>query len=267
MKIKQRMLLSSVTSGVAWLGLADTSGATVLSNLNSSSQLTSDFNAGYSSNPWTHATTGGLGNSGCASVPNGDDVAMTSTTGYAAQVGGTYTIGAYFYNVYNSGYGAIGFSSLSSGGPVSFGNPDNSIGISIHGGGGEHVSMIGSTNGQSATWGDGDLASNAWFYAQTTLTFTAVDAYSLTTIIWNSDANGVLGTQRATNTVTGTLDSSYTLAESHMSTIYPYIGTSGSRFTKVDNISTSSSIAAVPEPSACLLLGAATLGFGIRRRR
>lgn len=254
-------------SAAAWLGLAATSGATVLSNLNSSAQLSSDFTAGFSNDPWTHATTGGLGGSGCASIPQDNDVTMTSTTGYATQVGGTYTIGAYFYNVWNSGYGALGFSNLSNGNPIAMGNPDNAIGISIHGGGGEHVGFIGSTNGQSATWGNGDLASDAWFYAQTTLTFTAVDAYSLTTNIWNSDSNGVLGSLRATDTVTGTLDSSYTLAESHMATIYPYIGTSGSRFTKVDNIGTSSSTAPVPEPSAFLLLGAAALGFGIRRRR
>lgn len=268
MKLQPILLSSSFTSGIAWLGLAATSGATVLSNLNTSSQLTSDFNAGYSQSPWSHATSGGLGDSGCATVANDfGDVTMTSKTGYATQVGGTYTIGAYFYNVYNSGYGALGFSSLSNGNPISFGNPDNGIGISVHGGGGEHVSMIGSTNGQSATWGNGDLASDAWFYAQTTLTFTAVDAYSLTTNIWNSDASGALGSLRATDTVTGTLDSSYTLNASYMSTIYPYIGTAGSRFTKVDNISTGSSVSVVPEPSAILLLGASALGLGIRRRR
>jgi hypothetical protein len=263
MKTKQQMRFSSVTSAAAWLGLVATSGATVLSNLDSSSQFTSDFNAGYSNNPWTHATSGGLGNSGCAEVPVGDEVLMTYTTGYSTQVGGSYTIGAYFYNVYNAGFGALGFSNLSSANPIIMGNPDNSIGVSIHGGGGEYVNVIGTSNSSSATWGDGDLATNAWFYAQTTLTFTAVDAYTLTTTIWNSDGNGVLGSQRATDTVTGSLGAGYTLAESY-DTIYAHVGTSGSRFTKVDNISTAG---AIPEPSAVVLLGATALGFGLRRRR
>ncbi len=266
MKTKQKSRLSSIASAAAWLGLAATSGATVLSNLNSPSQLTSDFNAGYSNNPWTHATSGGLGDSGCAEVPVGDDVLMTYTTGYSTEVGGSYTIGAYFYNVYNSGYGALGFSNLSSANPIFWGNPDNSIGVSIHGGGGEYVNIIGSSDSSSATWGNGDLATNAWFYAQTTLTFTAVDAYSLTTTIWNSDANGVLGSQRANDTVTGSLGDGYKLNESY-GTIYAHVGTSGSRFTKVDNISTAGSTGAIPEPSAVVLLGATALGLGLRRRR
>lgn len=268
MKLNRKKQTSALVSGVATLCLAATASATVLSDLNQSSQLTSDFVSGNYGSPWTHATTGGLGNSGHAVVEDGSDVTMTSTTGYATQVGGSYTVGAYFYNVYNSGFGSLGFSSLSSGNPLNMGNPDNAIGIGVHGGGGEYYSVISSISSQSATWGAGDLASNAWFYAQTTLTFTALDAFSLSIDIWNSDANGVQGSLRASDSVTGTLDSSYTLDSGNMNTLYPYVGTSGSRFTKVDNISTASSAAAaVPEPSALVLLGGAALGLGLRRRR
>lgn len=45
---------------------------------------------------------------------------------------------------------------------------------------------------------------HAWFYAQTTLMFTAVDAFSLNIDIWNSDANSVQGSLRASDSVNGT---------------------------------------------------------------
>jgi autotransporter-associated beta strand protein len=221
---------------VALLGVQSAQAFTnpITVDFNAPSELTGSFNDGYGTPSWSQNTSGGIAGGGGITIPNNSSDLYICKQGFPMQVGATYTVGAYFYNYNNSGYGGLGFTTLTSG-TINGGQctPLSAIGVSIHGGGGFMDNNSASTPATtSVNWNTpinpGDYY---WFYFKVTLTCTSANTFSQTMEIWQCDTNGNLGTKRTTTTVTGQVNATLGAA----ATIYPFFGAAQSRFTAADS--------------------------------
>ena len=210
-------------------------------DFNAPGELTGLFNDGYATPSWSQSTFGGIAISGGITIPNGSNDLYICKQGFPMQVGATYTVGAYFYNSYNSGYGGLGFTALTSG-TINGGycTPLSAIGVSIHGGGGFMDNNSASTSSTtSVNWdtpiNPGDFY---WFYFKLTLTCTSANTFNQTMEIWQCDTFGNLGTKRTTTTVTGQVNATLGAA----ATIYPFFGAAQSRFTLADNFTATTTV-------------------------
>ena len=214
-------------------------------NFNAPGELTGSFNDGYGSPSWSQNTSGGIAGGGGITIPNNSSDLYICQQGFPMQVGATYTVGAYFYNYYNSGYGGLGFTTLTSG-TINGGQctPLSAIGVSIHGGGGFMDNNSASTPATTSVNWDAPINPGEyyWFYYKVTLTCTSANTFSQTMEIWQCDTNGNLGTKRTTTTVTGQVNASLGAATS----IYPFFGAALSRFTAVDSFTATTTI---PNPT------------------
>jgi len=212
---------------------------TVSVDFNTPGQLTGLFNDGYSSPAWSQNTSVGLSGSGGVTIPDGTSDLYISKQAFPLEVGATYTVGAYYYNHYNSGYGGLGFTTLTSG-TINGGNatPLSGIGVSFHGGGGFMDNNDASASATTSVNWDTAVAGDYWFYFKVTLTCTSANTFNQTMEIWQCDANGTLGTKFTTTTVTGQVNATVGAA----SMVYPFLGASMSRFTAVDSFTATTTV-------------------------
>lgn len=245
-----KTIIATITCGLAVLAAYSSRGqSTVSVDFNSPGELTSQFNDGYSTPTWTQNSSGGIAGSGGITIPTGTSDLYISKQGFAVQAGATYTVGAYYFDQDNGGYGGLGFTALTTG-TINGGEatPLSAIGVSFHGGGGFMDNNSAATKSYtSVNWTtpiNPIPADQTWFYFQDTITFSGANTFSQNFEIWQSDANGDLGTQFTDTTVTGQINATLGGA----TTIYPFMSASYDRFTAADNFS-ASEIVPTPEPA------------------
>ena len=205
-------------------------------NFATAGQLTNCFNDGYAKPAWTQNTSGGISGGGYCNIPSGSNDLHICTQGFPLQVGASYTVSAYLYNVYNSGYGGLGFTALTTGTiNGGYATPLSTIGVSFHGGGGFMDNNSASTAAStSVTWTTG-VVNTAWYYFVLTLTCTAANTFSQTINIYTSSSSGGAGTLVGTATATGQVNA----ALGGAANIYPFMGASQSRFTEAGTFAAS----------------------------
>lgn len=207
--------------------------ATTVSNLvtfDDTSDLSNLFNQNVGGS-FTDIGFSGINNSGSVNIPIGSNAILTTKQGYSVYgKGDVYTFSAYFKIKVNAGYGGLGFSSSDTNSTDSFGSPEKGIGVMFHGGGGAFVNNRVNTN---VSWIQdvGDLVLGNWYKMIFTVTAKGSNSYDLNLQIWNSDANGILGTlfteQSLNNVVNNDLGGA--------SIIHGYFSAAGSRMEKIDN--------------------------------
>jgi len=172
----------------------------------------------------TQSLTGGLSNSGAIIVPlSSVDAVYSSREGYSiGPVGSTYTFSTFIKSEGNSGYSGVGFTTASPAvaSSVTVYRPDNSLGVSVHGGGFEFHN--GGTN-YSGSWGSentapisavtiapndcGDLINNdspvcgspsKWYRIVFRIERATINTFDLRVEVWPSDADGSLRYPEAT---------------------------------------------------------------------
>lgn len=260
-------------------------------NFNSSGELTTYFNA--DSDPqWTYNATGGLAGSGGLTFPAETNDLWISKGGFQVAAGNTYTLSVYYKNELNSGYGGMGFTTLTGSGHDNaedgFAAPLEAIGISAHGGGyvvNNNTSSPGDptfeswfSNAATSTYYGSDLpgedSNPHWLYFNETISFVSGTTFTLRMDVYDVDqSTGAVGSLLAQT-------QTYTLTNADLAggaALYPYFSTNGQRFTAADGLSIASTAAGVnltdpsapvPEPSTyALLAGLAGLGLALWRRR
>ena len=239
--------LMFVGVNVALLGVQTAHAVTnsISVDFNAASELTGLFNDGYATPSWSQNTTGGISGGGGITIPEGSSDLYICKPGFPLQAGATYTVGAYYYNQYDDGYGGLGFTTLTSG-IINGGKatPLSAIGVSFHGGGGSMDNNSAATSSTNSVNWDTSLetAASGWFYFKETLSFTGANTFSQTFEIWQCDTNGNPGTKFTTTTVTGQVNATLGAA----TTIYPFFGASQSRFTAADSFTATSTAAETP---------------------
>lgn len=207
--------------------------ATTISNLvnfDNTSDLSNLFNQSIGGS-FTDIGFSGISDSGSVNVPVGTNAILTSKQGYSVSgVGDKYTFSAYFRIKVNAGYGGLGFSSTDTNSTDSFGSPEKGIGVMFHGGGGAFVNNRVNTN---VSWIQdvGDLVLGNWYKMIFTVTAKSSNSYDLNLQIWNSDANGILGTLFTEQSLNNVVNND--LGEA--SIIHGYFSAAGSRMEKIDN--------------------------------
>ncbi|MGE0932438.1 beta strand repeat-containing protein, partial [Peijinzhouia sedimentorum] len=225
-----------------------------LYDFNTTGQLTGVFN---SSGPGVanvvESATGGIGNSGSITVPEtSTDAIFATKDGYSlGPVGSTYRFESFIKSVYNSGYSGLGFTPASpaTGSTVIAYRPDNSLGISVHGGG--FIFHNGATN-YAGSWSNGTIGSITavkssaisdllnsgsdvdWYRIIFVITRSSSTEYDLRVEVWPANDDGTLirpAEADAIFEVNGVTNSAITAAP----VIYSYFSFSGQRVSHFDN--------------------------------
>ncbi|MFZ6664479.1 beta strand repeat-containing protein, partial [Peijinzhouia sedimentorum] len=225
-----------------------------LYDFNTTGQLTGVFN---SSGPGVanvvESVTGGIGNSGSITVPEtSTDAIFATKDGYSlGPVGSTYRFESFIKSVYNSGYSGLGFTPASPavGSSVTAYRPDNSLGISVHGGG--FIFHNGATN-YDGSWNGGSSGSitavksasifdllnsgspDSWYRIIFVITRSSSTEYDLRVEVWPANDDGTLirpAEADAIFEVNGVTNSAITAAP----VIYSYFSFSGQRVSHFDN--------------------------------
>jgi hypothetical protein len=200
---------------------------TNLVDFNNTNDLTDKFNSDGSAQ-FTNEATGGIGDTGSIDVPLGTTDVWTTKQGYSvAGAGDVYTFSAYFKIQANSGYGGLGFSTQSTNSGDFQGSPETGIGMAFHGGGGAFINNRVSTN---VSWPP-DLVLGNWYKMILEVTAEGNNTYDLVFQIWNSDADGVLGTMKTEKTQNDVVNADLGAA----SIIHGYFSAAGSRMDKIDD--------------------------------
>lgn len=198
-----------------------------LVDFNDTTDLTDFFNSDGSVQ-FTNGATGGIGNTGAINVPNGTTDIWTTKQGYSVSgAGDIYTFSAFFKINANSGYGGLGFSNVDTNTGDFSGQPSTGIGMSFHGGGGSFVNNRVYTN---VSWPP-DLVLGNWYKMIFKVTAKGSNTYDLNFQIWNSDANGTLGTMKTEKTLDDVVNSSL----GGSSIIHGFFAAAGSRMEKIDD--------------------------------
>jgi alpha-tubulin suppressor-like RCC1 family protein/sugar lactone lactonase YvrE len=206
-------------------------GETIIA-FNNTSDLTTYFNPD-SSPVFTNESSSGLNSSGGVTFSSATET-WTFSDGFSQSNGATYTVEAYFYNEWNSGWTGMGFAIADQNEPDgTAGEPAISIGVGFHGGGGAFLN-----NGSSAalSWSP-DLVAGNWYKIIYCLTNNGDNTFDELFEIYNSDTSGTLGTLKTSHAQTGTLNTDIAQA----STIYAYFSNSGSRMSAMDEFAVSAS--------------------------
>ncbi|MDQ5901596.1 MAG: hypothetical protein QG580_311 [Patescibacteria group bacterium] len=200
---------------------------TSLVDFNDTGDLTDKFNPSTSTQ-FTNTADGGIGNTGAINVPLGSNEVWTTKQAYTvAGEGDIYTFSAYFKIQANSGYGGLGFTTANTGNTTdSYGSPATGIGMGFHGGGGFFVN---NRVNEDVSWPP-DLVLGNWYKMILRVEAIGSNQYDLNFKIYNSDADGVLGSLKTEQTTTVT---NATVAGSNI--IYGYFSAAGSRMAKIDD--------------------------------
>jgi len=198
-----------------------------LVNFNTTTDLTNLFNPDATP-VFTNISNLGIGGTGSINVPIGSNDIWTTKEGYSVTgSGAVYTISAYFLISDNSGYGGLGLSPNNVNSTDGFGSPVSGLGMGFHGGGGFFVNNRVNTD---VNWPP-DLILGNWYKMIFKITALGSNQYNLNFQIWNSDANGVLGTMKTEQNSNGVTNTNIGTA----STIHTYFSAAGSRMSKIDN--------------------------------
>ena len=198
-----------------------------LVDFNNTSDLTTLFNPDATP-VFTNISDQGIGNTGSINVPLGTNDIWTTKAGYSVSgEGDVYTLSAFFKIKANSGYGGLGFSSNDTNEPDSYGSPAFGLGMCFHGGGGFFINNRANT---SVSWPP-DLVIGNWYKMIFIVTAKGSNLYDLNFQIWNSDADGVLGTMKTEQTKNNVSNTEVGGA----STLHVYFSAAGSRMEKIDN--------------------------------
>ncbi len=205
----------------------------VVQNFDNSASFTDNFTASTGGNAYgggfTWGSTAGLGGAGGVVVPNGSDQIWTTKQSYTVTNDGVYTLGVYFYNAYNAGYGSLGFTTVSqaNAGGSAAAPSDPSFGISFHGGGGSWFNNGSFTNLNWAT-----PAQGTWFYYELKVErVSGTSSFDLTFDIFpvtdtTTGAKGASQTHHTTRVTNSTAAGATDL--------YVFFGADGSRMSKMD---------------------------------
>ncbi|NOX45880.1 MAG: T9SS type A sorting domain-containing protein [Chlorobi bacterium] len=204
-------------------------------DFNNTSDLTTYFNANTTATA-SNISSGGLANTGSVNIPGSASDLFTEKTGYATSGSGdSFTVSGYFFNNSNSGFGNLGFAPFDVNQVASNGGPLTGISVAFHGGG-----MYWQNDGaieSSISWtglGGGDLPLGNWFK----FIFTMVNngsSFDLSVEVWNSDANGTLGTLATSESLSAVSN----VALMGASSIYPCFGARYSRISYIDDYDSS----------------------------
>jgi hypothetical protein len=202
-----------------------------LVDFDNTSNLTTLFNPDATP-VFTNISNLGIGNTGSINVPSGSTDIWTTKVGYSISgAGDIYTLSAFFKIRENSGYGGLGFSVNNTNEPDSYGSPVYGLGMAFHGGGG----MFINNRVQTAVSWPPDLVLGNWYKMILKVTAKGSNLYDLNFQIWNSDANGVLGTMKTNQTLNNTSNTQVGGA----STLHVYFSAAQNRMDKIDNFNIS----------------------------
>ncbi|WP_193702249.1 hypothetical protein [Flavobacterium haoranii] len=193
----------------------------------------------------TQSTNTGLGSTGAVNIGNASAYEVyTTKQGYSnGGIGSVYEFSTFIKSEYNSGYSAIGFTSVSAQPHANSGNPAVCLGVSVHGGG---FIFYNNSTADYGDWQYGGVVNasifdllnygspDKWYKIVLKITAQANSAYHLRLEIWPSDASGNLlyGSASAVQERTFTNTS---IANS--SVLYSYFGFGGYRVSNFDNYS------------------------------
>ena len=198
-----------------------------LVDFNNTSNLTTLFNPD-SSPEFTNIADQGIGNTGSIDVPLGSQDIWTTKAGYSVSgEGDVYTLSAFFKIKENDGYGGLGFSPDAANEPDPLGSPVFGLGMAFHGGGGMFVNNQVLTD---VSWPP-DLVLGNWYKMILKVTAMGSNTYDMDFQIWNSDANGTLGTMKTEQVLNGVVNTEVGTA----SILHVYFSAAGSRMEKIDN--------------------------------
>ncbi len=198
-----------------------------LVDFNSTSDLTTLFNPDATP-VFTNISDQGIGNTGSINVPIPSNDIWTTKSGYSVSgEGDVYTLSAFFKIKDNNGYGGLGFSPNDTNEPDGFGSPVYGLGMCFHGGGGYFIKNRVNT---SVSWPP-DLVIGNWYKMIFKVTAKGSNLYDLNFQIWNSDADGVLGTMKTEKTLNNVSNTQVGGA----STLHVYFSAAGSRMEKIDD--------------------------------
>jgi len=212
-------------------------------NFNAITSLTTSFN-NDGTPVLTNVASGGLGNSGMINIPLGSSDLWTTKQSFnlCDLLGDVYKIEGYFRTVSNSGYGGFGFATNSSNTCVGEGYATPGLGVTFHGGGGAFHSN-GVTTYLDWFSTNGDLVANNWYKAVFSIQVVGANTYNLVLQIFNSDANGNVGSLFVQRNLNNVLNNNIGTAAG----VYLYFSTVGVRMDKLDNL-TITLTCAVPLP-------------------
>tara|TARA_R110000796_G_scaffold11552_11_gene39139 strand:+ start:11585 stop:15175 length:3591 start_codon:yes stop_codon:yes gene_type:complete len=199
-------------------------------DFNTTDQLTDLFNPD-SSPVFTNLPDQGINNTGSINVPLGTSDLWTYKKGFSVSTTerAVYTFSAFFKILGENGRGGLGFTNSPANEPdVTFGAPENGLGMAFHGGGGEFVNNRATT---FVAWPSGFLQVGNWYKMIFRITSNpGTDNFDVEFWIYNADANGNIGSLYANNTATFT---NTTMAGSDV--IYVYFSAAGNRMEKIDD--------------------------------
>ncbi len=184
---------------------------------------------------FSQSATGGLNNSGSVDLnPGMTDLYTFDNSFLPGSVGTVYTVSAYLYNVDNSGFGGLGFTTTQSPEFDYLASPATGLGMCTHAGGGYTISNQSQNNFDYVS---DQLLANHWYLISFSATVVGANTYDLSYSIANSDAAGNAGAPFIVETQSGVANAQFGAATA----IYPYFCSSEDRFYALDNFTVQNS--------------------------
>jgi hypothetical protein len=185
----------------------------------------------------------GIGGTGAVFIGNQSaNEVYTTKQGYSnGGVGSVYEFSTFIKSEFNSGYSAIGFTSLPNQPHARNGNPSICLGVSVHGGGFIFYNNSTASNGDWRTGGVVnasmfDLLNNGspdkWYKIILKITAQTNNNYHLQLEVWPSNSNGVLLHSTASAIHTRTYQNNNI---GNSTVLYSYFGFGGYRVSNFDN--------------------------------
>ena len=285
--------LLALAAGAVVLGLLvpTSSAQTITQNFNAAGGGTflSDWNQNGPAAPnlFQDTTGGGLGGSNAVALTtNGDTTAIFRNISFNLSVGTTVTISSYFRDqqpgagsTYQAAF-SIGLASSAGDGSngahsgTAFDGPEtgaitsleNVVDARVRGDGKlEFETIVAGTAVNSAATATATLTAGNWYFLTATFTVNAAtNEFSGNASLFNSDSNGVVGTELL-NTSSTTLSNSALWGDSAAFAGFRAVGQTSS--TNGVNLVDNFSVTATPEPASTLLLLSGGMLLAFRRRR
>lgn len=213
-------------------------------NFNTAGDLSNYFtrgNTGYTQ--VSQSTNTGISGSGAVFIGNASaNEVYTTKQGYSnGGVGSVYEFSSFVKSEFNSGYSAIGFTSVPNQVHSNSGNPAICLGVSVHGGG---FIFYNNSSQNSGSWQSGgvvnasmfDLLNNGspdkWYKIVLKITAQANNNYHLRLEVWPSSSNGTL-LYSSPSAVQERVYQNNNIGNSTV--LYSYFGFGGYRVSNFDN--------------------------------
>ncbi len=215
-------------------------------NFNTANQL-SYFNNGGGAANITQTTNTGIGGTGAVNVVNGGTDIFTSKAGYPnGGVGAVYTFSAFFKNAGTNGYGSLGITTSTGAAHYGTAAPAVGIGVSVHGGGFNYTNNQTSTNVLWSQNGlinwtggsqfiDNTTSPDGWYKVVLKVKALTSSQYEMTLEVYPANADGSIMTAYTTNPATRHVVTVTNTDLASATSIYPYFGFAGDRFSDFDD--------------------------------